>query len=113
MDTKILIPIEYTTNIDLIQNNNTHVEKQVHITQSAQAIELAMNAFDEGDYEAGHTIMKENATKLAVMADSLDDAELKVESDLMFSKIENFKYSQSKRKELHQQKYRQMKRRKS
>lgn len=110
---KYKIPIEYTTNIDLIQNNNAHVEKQVHITQSAQSIELAMNAFDEGDYEAGHTIMKENATKLVIMADNLNDVELKEESDMLFSQIENFEYSQSKRKELHQQKYRQMKRRKS
>jgi Ca-activated chloride channel family protein len=110
---KYNIPIEYTTNIDLIQKNNTHVEKQVHITQSAQTIEQAMNAFDEGDYEAGHTLMKENATKLAVMADNLNDVELKEESDMLFSQIENFEYSQSKRKELHQQKYRQMKRRKS
>jgi Ca-activated chloride channel family protein len=110
---KYSISIQYTTIIDLIQNNNTHVEKQVHITQSAQAIEQAMNAFDEGDYEAGNTLMKENATKLAVMANSLNDAELKEESDMLFSQIENFQYSQSKRKELHQQKYRQMKRRKS
>jgi Ca-activated chloride channel family protein len=57
--------------------------------------------------------MKENATKLAVMADSLNDNELKEESEKMFSQMENFEYSQSKRKELHQQKYRQMKRKKS
>jgi Ca-activated chloride channel family protein len=110
---KYSIPIEYTTNIDLIQNNNAHVEKQVHITQSAQTIEQAMNAFDEGNYEAGQTLMKENAAKLAIMADNLNDVELKEESDMLFSQIENFEYSRSKRKELHQQKYRQMKRRKS
>jgi Ca-activated chloride channel family protein len=107
------ISIEYSTNIDLIQNNNNnHVEKQVHITQSAQNIEQAMKAFDDGDYETGQTLMKENASKLAVMADSLNDNELKEESNMLFSQMENFEYSQSKRKELHQQKYRQMKRRK-
>jgi Ca-activated chloride channel family protein len=111
---KYSIPIQYTTNIDLIQNNNnTHVEKQVHITQSAQTIEQAMRAFDEGNYETGQSLMKENATKLAVMANDLNDVELKEESDMLFSQMENFEYSQSKRKELHQQKYRQMKRKKS
>jgi Ca-activated chloride channel family protein len=111
---KYSIPIQYTTNIDLIQNNNNaHVDKQVHITHSAQTIEQAMKAFDQGNYEAGQSLMKENATKLAVMANDLDDVELKEESDMLFSQMENFEYSQSKRKELHQQKYRQMKRKKS
>jgi Ca-activated chloride channel family protein len=46
------------------------------------------------------------------MAESLGDAELKEESIKLFGQVADFSYSSAKRKELHQQKYKQMKRRK-
>jgi Ca-activated chloride channel family protein len=53
------IPVEYTNNIELLdQQTNSHVEKQVHITQSAKAIEEAIKAFDDGDMEHGQSLLK-------------------------------------------------------
>jgi Ca-activated chloride channel family protein len=107
------IPVEYTNNIELLdQHPNSHVEKQIHITQSAKTIEEALKAFDDGDMELGQQLIKNQAEQLSIMADSLGDAELKEESIKLFEQVVDFSYSSAKRKELHQQKYKQMKRRK-
>lgn len=42
----------------------------------------------------------------------LNDSELLQEAEELFQQLEDFSYSKQKRKELHNQKYRQMKRRK-
>jgi Ca-activated chloride channel homolog len=110
---KLNIPIEYTTDFNKLSTTaDAHVEKQVEITESAKAIQQAMDYFDHGDYEKGKYVLYSKAKQMSEKAVLMKDAELMKESELLFNQLENFEYSKQKRKELHQQKYRQMKRRK-
>jgi Ca-activated chloride channel homolog len=110
---KLNIPIEYTTDLmKLSSATDLHVEKQVEITQSAKVIEEAMQHFDHGDFEVGKEMLYKQATHMSEKAAMMNDPELLKESQELFSQLENFEYSKKRRKELHNQKYRQMKRRK-
>ena len=60
----------------------------------------------------GKDILSKQAAKLADKAHTLKDMELMEESQALYKQLENFHYSKQKRKELHQEKYRQMKRQK-
>jgi Ca-activated chloride channel homolog len=107
------IPVEYTMDLErLTAKADTHVDKQVEITKSAKALEDAMELFDHGHYEAGKKLLYNQAQQMSAKAASLNDEELLKESKDLYSQLENFEYSQKKRKEMHNQKYRQMKRRK-
>jgi Ca-activated chloride channel homolog len=108
------IPIEFTKDLNKLssKNINEYVQKQVEITKTAQIIEVAMDLFDEGNVETGKAILQEQAAKMSNLATATKDEELMLESNLLFNQLENFNYSKQKRKELHQQKYRNMKRKK-
>ena len=111
---KLNIPAEFTTSLGKLSSGlDVHVEKQVEITKSAQKIEEAMRLFDQGEIESGKEILHMQATQMAEKATKLDDEELMAESQMLFNQLDNFEYSNQKRKELHQEKYRQMKRRKN
>jgi Ca-activated chloride channel family protein len=107
------LQVHFTNDINqLEQAPNTHVEKQVKITESAIVIEEAIQAFDQGDEERGRMMLQAQADQMLVMAVQSDDAELREESQVLYDQLENFTYSSETRKNLHNQKYRQMKRKK-
>jgi Ca-activated chloride channel family protein len=107
------VQAKFTNDINLLQEpHNTHVEKQVKITESAMVIEEAILAFDQGDEEKGKQMLQGQADLMLVMAVQSDDAELREESQILYNQLENFTYSSQTRKTLHEQKYRQMKRKK-
>jgi len=107
------VQAQFTNDINLLhQPHNTHVEKQVKITESAMVIEEAIRAFDQGDEEKGKMMLQQQADQMLVMAVQSDDAELREESQILYNQLENFTYTSQTRKTLHEQKYRQMKRKK-
>jgi Ca-activated chloride channel homolog len=107
------IPIEYTTDILKISSEtDTHVDKQVEITKSAKTLEKALELFDDGEIEAGKELLYKQAKQMSEKAVYMNDEELMKESKELYSQLDNFEYSQKRRKELHNQKYRQMKRKK-
>jgi Ca-activated chloride channel homolog len=106
-------PVEFTSDIERLSAGlDMNVAKQVEITKSAQILEEAMNLFDSGDYESGQKILYTQAVTMFEKAKALNDGELLAESQVIFQQLEDFQYTRQKRKELHQEKYRQMKRRK-
>ena len=107
------ISAEFTNDLGLIQQAfNPHVEKQVIITEAAMAIEKALPLFDNGDLDAGKTLLQQQADQMLLAAVQSNDAELREEAQLLYSQLEDFTYSSKTRKTLHEQKYRQMKRKK-
>ena len=109
----LTISAEVTKDIEkLSEAVDFNVDKQVEITKSARKLEEAMHLFDEGDLETGKNVLYAQAAIMAEKAESMQDSELMKESQMIIEKLEDFEYSPNMRKELHQQKYRQMKRRK-
>jgi Ca-activated chloride channel homolog len=107
------VQAKYTNDINLIQkSHNAHVEKQVKITQFAMVIEEAIQAFDQGDEEKGKMMLQQQADQMLVLSVQTEDADLRKESQILYEKLENFIYTNETRKTLHEQKYRQMKRKK-
>ncbi|WP_186445914.1 vWA domain-containing protein [Paenibacillus cremeus] len=107
------IEANFTNDIDLINNSsNPHIEKQVQITESAMTIQHAIAAFDLGDVETGKQLLQQQADAMLCSAVQSDDAELREEARMLYDHLENFTYSSNTRKSLHEQKYRQMKRKK-
>jgi Ca-activated chloride channel family protein len=111
------VQAEFTNDINLLNEPlNSKVQKQVKITESAMVIEEAMKAFDGGDYEQGKQLLQEQADQMLAMAIQSDDAELREESAVLCQQLESFQeapaaaYTPTMRKTLHEQKYRQMKR---
>lgn len=110
---ELKIPLHFTTDLNLLSEQpNLYVEKQVQITKAAASIEEAMKFFDSGDMESGKTLLHNQAVNMASIAEKISDPELMSESVMLMNKINNFEYSKKTRKELHHQKYRQMKRKK-
>jgi Ca-activated chloride channel family protein len=106
-----IINTHFTNELNLIeQSSNPHVEKQIKITESAIAIEHALTAFDQGDEETGRKLLQQQADEMLVAAVKSEDAELREEAQLLYSHLENFTYSSKTRKALHEQKYKQLKR---
>jgi Ca-activated chloride channel family protein len=106
-----IINAHFTNELNLIdQSSNPHVEKQIKITESAIAIEHALIAFDQGDEERGRLLLQQQADELLVAAVKSEDALLREEAQLLYSHLENFTYSSKTRKALHEQKYKQLKR---
>lgn len=106
-----IINAEFTNDIQLLNEvHNVTVEKQVKITKSSLAIEEAMIAFDSGNIGKGKELLQQQADLLLASAIQSDDAELRIESEALYNQLENFTYSPKTRKTLHEQKYRQMKR---
>jgi Ca-activated chloride channel family protein len=102
---------EFTNDLTLLdQPGNPHVEKQVIITESAGVIEKALPLFDSGDIEAGKQLLQKQADHMLLASVKTDDAQLREEAQVLYSQLENFSYNPSTRKTLHEQKYRQMKR---
>ncbi|GGC95768.1 hypothetical protein GCM10007216_28150 [Thalassobacillus devorans] len=107
------VSVIYTKDLEkLTQSSDPEVDKQVQITKSAQTLEQALQLFDEGDFEEGKNLLYSNISHMEDMANELGDEELLVESAVMKEKLADFDYSKQTRKELHAEKYRQMKRRK-
>lgn len=110
---KTTVTADFTNQIDLLgQQPDPKVEKQVLLTQSALMIDAAMHDLDDGDIEAGKMKLQVQAKKMLEMAKLTKDSDLKMESELLFSQLDNFHYSEKTRKTLHEQKYRNMKRKK-
>ncbi|OZM56939.1 hypothetical protein CIB95_09215 [Lottiidibacillus patelloidae] len=110
---KANVPIHYTTDLKILEAKpNAHVEKQVQITKSATIINEAMDFFDIGDIEAGKQLLHKQAVNMSIIAKEMNDEELLSESKILMEKLNNFEYSKKTRKELHHQRYRQMKRKK-
>ncbi|WP_085506526.1 vWA domain-containing protein [Thalassobacillus devorans] len=106
------VSVTYTKDLGkLTQFSDPEVDK-VQITKSAQTLEQALQLFDEGDFEEGKNLLYSNISHMEDMANELGDEELLVESAVMKEKLADFDYSKQTRKELHAEKYRQMKRRK-
>jgi Ca-activated chloride channel homolog len=110
---KLEIRGHFTNNLDLLsQPADPKVEKQQHITESANIIEHAIMAFDAGDIEHGKDLLQQQADKMHAFAMLRKDEEISKESQTLYQQLENFAYDAQKRKELHAQKYRTMKRKK-
>lgn len=102
-----------TNNIDLLQlPSDPTVEKQVQITESAVILEQAIQAFDAGEFRQGQELLQQQAEKMLAYAVQIDDEEMRMESNVLSEQLANFSYDAQKRKELHAQKYRTMKRKK-
>jgi len=102
----LVYPIEaaFTNDIDLLlQPPNPHVEKKVQITESALAIEQAIEAFDRGDTETGKKLLQRQADAMLLAAIRSEDEELREEAQLLYSQLEQFEYSDKTRKVLHEQ----------
>lgn len=107
------VKLHFTNDINLLnQPSNIKVEKQVQITESAKMIEEAIQLFDTGDLAQAKGMLKQQADKLLAMAIQNNDAELHQESQILYTQLENFTFTSSTRKALHEQKYRQLKRKK-
>ncbi|KIL37215.1 hypothetical protein SD71_00290 [Cohnella kolymensis] len=105
------VAAEFTSDINLLnQMGNPEVEQQVQLTKSAKVIESAMAAFDDGDMEQGQTMLKLQADEMLQMSVAMNSPIMAEESAKLYKQLENFEYSSKKRKELHQEKYRRMKR---
>lgn len=106
---------EFTNNLGLLSMpEDTIVEKQLKITETAITIEKAMEAFDQGFNDEGITMLQAQADELLRMAVITDDADLRTESLLLYEQLEAFgeaPITAESRKALHSQKYRTMKRR--
>lgn len=106
---------EFTHNLELLKlPPDAAVEKQVKITETALAIEKALEAFDSGNVAAGKTLLQSQADELLRMAVITDDSELRAESMMLYERLENFEQAPitETRKALHNQKYRTKKRKK-
>lgn len=107
------VEASFTNDINLLgQASNSHVEKQVRITETALAIEEAIAAFDSGDEDAGLNLLQRQADTMLCAAIQSEDPELREEAQLLYNQLEGFSFSSQTRKTLHEQKYRQMKRKK-
>ncbi|AIQ62566.1 hypothetical protein PSTEL_05085 [Paenibacillus stellifer] len=58
----------------------------------------------------GKQMLKQQADRLLTAAIHTDDEVLRQESERLYSQLKNFEYNSITRKQLHEQKYRQMKR---
>ncbi|MCA0757032.1 VWA domain-containing protein [Paenibacillus sp. N4] len=108
------IEADFTSDIHLLmhQEADLYVEKQIKITETALAIEDAIVAFDQGDEDMGVRLLQQQADTMLCAAIQSEDAELREEAQLLYHQLENFSFTSQTRKTLHQQKYRQMKRKK-
>ncbi|CAM4179643.1 VWA domain-containing protein [Paenibacillus alkaliterrae] len=107
------VEASFTNDFNLLgQAPNSHVEKQVKITETALAIEHAIDAFDSGDEETGLKLLQQQADTMLCAAIQSEDAELREEAQLLYNQLEDFSFSSQTRKSLHEQKYRQIKRKK-
>lgn len=105
------ITAAFTSDINLLNSPvNSEVQQQVELTKSAKVIEEALEAFDNGDLEHGQMLLKAQADQLLQMSVTMGSPIMAEESAKLYSQLENFEYSSKKRKELHQEKYRRMKR---
>ncbi|SDT08898.1 Ca-activated chloride channel family protein [Paenibacillaceae bacterium GAS479] len=107
------IPVRtaFTSDIDLLNApENPELLQQVELTKSAKAIEDALIAFDRGDMEHGQKLLKVQADQMLHMSITMNSTIMAGESAKLYSQLENFEYTSKKRKELHQEKYRWMKR---
>jgi Ca-activated chloride channel family protein len=105
------VTAEFTSDINLLSEmGNPEVQKQVELTKTAKVIEEALEAFDNGDMEQGQTLLKVQADQMLQMSITMNSPIMAEESAKLYSQLENFEYSSKKRKELHQEKYRNMKR---
>ncbi|MFC5648605.1 VWA domain-containing protein [Paenibacillus solisilvae] len=105
---------EFTNHLELLDlPMDAVVEKQVKITETALAIEKAIEAFDNGSTDAGKMMLRAQADELLRMAVVTDDAQLRAESLMLYERLESFgqdSITPQDRKALHSQKYRTMKR---
>ncbi|CAM3982328.1 VWA domain-containing protein [Cohnella lubricantis] len=109
--TSIDVAAAFTSDIDLLgQPANPVVEQQVELTKSAIVIEQAMKAFDSGDMEQGQQLLKAQADEMLRLSAVMGSPLMAEESAKLYSQLDNFEYSSKKRKELHQEKHRRMKR---
>lgn len=105
------VTASFTSDFNLLNEpGNAVVEQQVELTKSATVIEQAMEAFDNGELEHGQLLLKAQADQMLQMSVVMNSPILAEESAKLYSQLENFEYSSKKRKELHQEKYRRMKR---
>jgi Ca-activated chloride channel family protein len=111
-DYSLDVAAEFTSNINLLNAPaNTEVQQQVELTKSAKVIEQAMEAFDSGELEHGQMLLKVQADQMLQMSITMNSPMME-ESAKLYNQLDNFEYSSKKRKELHQEKYRRMKRKK-
>ncbi|MBD2872554.1 vWA domain-containing protein [Paenibacillus arenilitoris] len=106
------IEVDFTSDIYLLmhQEVDPYVEKQIKITETALAIEDAIVAFDRGDEQMGLKLLQHQADTMLCAAIQSEDAELREEAQQLYHQLENFSFTSHTRKSLHEQKYRQMKR---
>ncbi|MBB3111994.1 Ca-activated chloride channel family protein [Paenibacillus phyllosphaerae] len=95
----------------LAEPADPNVMNYVQLMRSAKTIETAMEALDQGDVETGKALLQMQADEMYQFAAENGDAQLQAEAELLAEHLPYFAYSGQMRKELHAQKYRQMKRR--
>lgn len=104
------VQAEFTTDTRLLDvPTNPEVQKHVELASTAQAIERALEEFDCGNEQAGVLILHEQAVHMHIMSDLLADPLLAQESVQLAKKLQDFEYTSRMRKELHEQKYRNLK----
>ncbi|MCI3926239.1 VWA domain-containing protein [Paenibacillus sp. TRM 82003] len=102
---------EYTNDRELLGlPADDEVARQVELTRAGLAIESAMAAMDEGRLEDGRQLLEEQAEHLLLMSERLEAPTLAAESEAIREQLRDFAYSSRTRKELHAQKYRQLRR---
>lgn len=108
-----VIPVwaAFTSDIDLLNApGSPELLQHIELTKSAKVIEDALAAFDRGDMEHGQMLLKVQADQMLYKSIIMNNPLMAGESAKLYSQLENFEYSGKKRKELHQEKYRRMKR---
>lgn len=101
----------FTSDINLLNvSGNPEVAQMVELTKSAKVIEEAMVAFDQGDMDHGQKLLKAQADQMLQMSVVMNSPIMAEESAKLYGQLDNFEYSSKKLKELHQEKYRLMKR---
>ncbi|MBO9596243.1 MAG: VWA domain-containing protein [Cohnella sp.] len=103
---------EFTENGRLLdRQGESKVLEQVELAQSAKAIEAAMEAMDRGDLYSGQRMLRQQADQLRLKSDALDAPMLSEAADKLYGRLDdNFAYDSRMRKELHEQKYKQLRR---
>lgn len=109
---KCEVHAEFTEDRLLLDSQgDAKVLEQVELAQSAKAIEAAMEAMDRGDLYTGQQMLREQAEQLRSKSDTLDAPMLSMAADKLLGQLQdNFVYDSRTRKELHEQKYKQLRR---
>lgn len=92
---QIEVKATFTKDLTVLETpENPIVIKQVQMMEAAKTITKAMEALDDGDLAGGQKLLKEQADQLLLHAIQSGDAELREESEKLYSQLEHFEILQ-------------------